>query len=456
MAEILVVDDDADICSSLEQVLRGMGHFPQVASNAPDALELVASRHPDLILLDLRLPGMDGLEALRAIRELDPAAVVVIMTAYGTSQTSIEAVRLGAFDHLAKPLDLDVVRPLIEKGLETRALSRAAPSGEAEKWKSYPLVNLVGKNARMQEVYKRIGALTTNDVPVLIRGEQGVGKELVARTIHYNSARREQPFVSVDCAVLPEAFLERQIFEGDPAVGGSQLLRNVDALSPVLQTKLLGLLDRPHGLQAVGGRPRLAFRVLATTSKDPEELVRLRRFDGELAALLGLVPIEIPPLRERVEDIPELVAFFIARCNADLGRAIRGAEERVMERLLEHPWPRNVGQLENAVRRACVLARGEVLTLDDFGESFEDQALPHREEVDAALAAAVGGVLRQRLREAGADPQASAFHEIVERVEGILIREALAQTGGNQVRAAALLNMNRTTLRKKMRPGDLD
>ena len=459
MADVLVVDDDEEICSAFEQFLRELGHRPLVASNARDALAAVAESHPELVILDVRMPGMDGLEALRAIRQLDPKAYVVIMTAYGTSQTSIEAVQLGAFDYLTKPLDLDVVRAVIEKALEARALSLEAPGEGPEEWKSYALVNLVGSSPRMQDAYKRIGVLTTNDVPVLLVGEPGVGKELVARTIHFNSARREEPFRVLDCAALPESVLERELFSGREAApapaeaAGSLLLQNVEALTPALQARLLALLERGGA-----GRPRarVDLRILAATTRSLADEVRVGRFHGELADRLGVIRIELPPLRERKEDMQELVEFFVERCSAELGKSVRGVDERVMRRFFEHPWPRNVAELRNVIERGCVLARGEVITLADLGDSLRDTALPSRSEAEASLREAVRRALHQRLGDPSRATSASPFHDLVGQAEAALIEEALRLTSGNQVKAASLLDLNRATLRKKIQLYDLE
>jgi len=461
MARILVVDDDETICSAFEQFLAEEGHTPAIASTGEDAIQQAAAEPPDLVIMDLRMPGMDGLLALEKLRELYPSLYVVLMTAFGTSQTSIEAMRLGAYDYLEKPLDLDVVKAVIEKALKAKEVSRHVGTGPSDDAR-YPLVNLVGKNPKMQEAYKLIGLLATNDVPALLIGERGTGKHLVARTIHFNSGRKEAPFVSIDCRVLKGDLLARELFgrsmgeetypgKLDAVEGGTLFLDNIDALDPALQTRLIRLLTE-KSFERVAGVARLAadVRVLAGTEKDLAEKVRSGVFVEDLYDRLALVSIRLPPLRERPEDIHALVSHFVQRSSAELGKTIKGVDPRALEQLEAHAWPGNVGELEGAIRRAAILARGEVITLDDLGDSLEKPP-PSWEQTESVLEQAVKIALRQRLTDSSAKASESPFHDIVEIVEEILVSEALTLTSGNQVKATELLGLNRTTLRKKLR-----
>jgi two-component system nitrogen regulation response regulator GlnG len=463
MAEILIVDDDEDICAAFQQFLTEQGHEPLIASNAVDAVDIVKRSRPDLVIMDIRMPGTDGLEALRNIRQIDPDVHVVIMTAYGTSQTSIEAVRLGAFEYLSKPLDLDVVKSVIDKAVEARVLSREVGAESSEEWEKYSLVNLAGSSPRMQEAYKLIGILATNDLPVLLVGERGVGKELVAKTIHFNSRRKGHSFVAIQCRDLAEDILETEILgleagaapsrgKLEAAQGGTLFLDDVDALTPSLQAKLRrfladGTFERVGGTDSV----QADTRVVAATRRDLVESVRRGLFSAELFDCLNVVPIHLPPLRERRGDIPELVAHFVRLCNAELGKAIKGVDHRALQVLQDHSWPGNVGELENAIKRAAVLARSTVITADELGRSLEEASVPSQEETESALQAAVRATLQQSLSKVQTGDAVSPFHEIVGRVGEILVGEALAMTSGNQQKAAELLGLNRTTLRKKMR-----
>jgi two-component system nitrogen regulation response regulator GlnG len=463
MAEILIVDDDEDICAAFQQFLTEQGHEPLIASNAVDAVDIVKRSRPDLVIMDIRMPGTDGLEALRNIRQIDPDVYVVIMTAYGTSQTSIEAVRLGAFEYLSKPLDLDVVKSVIDKAVEARVLSREVGAESSEEWEKYSLVNLAGSSPRMQEAYKLIGILATNDLPVLLVGERGVGKELVAKTIHFNSRRKGHSFVAIQCRDLAEDILETEILgleagaapsrgKLEAAQGGTLFLDDVDTLTSALQAKLRrfladGTFERVGGTDSV----QADTRVVAATRRDLVESVRRGLFSAELFDCLNVVPIQLPPLRERRGDIPELVAHFVRLCNAELGKAIKGVDHRALQVLQDHGWPGNVGELENAIKRAAVLARSTVITADELGRSLEEASVPSQEETESALQAAVRATLQQSLSKVQTGDAVSPFHEIVGRVGEILVGEALAMTSGNQQKAAELLGLNRTTLRKKMR-----
>jgi DNA-binding NtrC family response regulator len=464
MADILIVDDDEGICTAFRQFLTEEGHAPRIASNAEDAIASVEAAAPDLVIMDVRMPGQDGLQALERMRAMAPDVAVVMMTAYGTSQTSIEAVQLGAYEYLTKPLDLDRLRSVIGKALEARALARAAAAG-AERADEETLVTLVGTSPAMQDAYKLIGRVTTNDVPVLLVGERGTGKQLVARTIHANSRRKERPFVAVDCMALPEAVLADELFgrapagddrdvpgKVDMASGGTLFLEHVGALSLPLQAKLLRLVTE-RTFERAGGRRAVAAdaRVVAATDDDLTEDVQQGSFNPELFDALRVITIRLPPLAERRDDIPELVAHFIKVCNAALGKTVKCVDARGLELLADHAWTGNVAELEHVIKRASILARGDVITADEIRDLLEDRPRAVREETDAALTAAVRKALQQRLAEAPGDKAWPPFHDIVGRAEKILVREALAMTSGNQLRAAELLGLNRTTLRNKMR-----
>lgn len=471
MATILIVDDDEGICTVFRRFLVTEGHVPHIVSSALDALRCVAELHPDLVIMDVCMPGLDGLEALESMRKIDPDLYVVMMTAYGTSQMSIEAVQLGAYDYLPKPLDLGAVKAVIDKALETRQLSLETPAESAEEWQKYALVNLIGDSAPMQEVYKLIGRLTTNDLPVLLVGERGTGKQLVAKTMHFNSRRKERPFVAIDCWAMPDDLLGAELFgreTGEAAAGGRErisgkfetaqggtvFLDNIHAMSLPLQARLTRVLEEGTYERPGGGRSvKVDARVLAATDSALTDAVRSGRFHAELYQHLRVLPLILPPLRERREDIPGLVTHFLQRYSREFDKTIKGMDSRVMQRFMEYAWPGNVGELQRVVERACVLARGDVITVHDLGESLQDHMLPDPERADTALSASVRATLHQRLR--AEPPSPTPFYDIIGQVEKSLVREALVATNGNQVKAAELLGLNRTTLRTKIRIYDL-
>jgi DNA-binding NtrC family response regulator len=437
MAEILVVDDDQSIATAFERFLRHEGHVCTVASNAEDAVRLVGERDPDLVVMDIRMPGVDGLQTLQQLRSRYPDVYVVMMTAYGTSQTSIDAIRAGAFEYLTKPLDLDQLRTVIAHALAARRSREQASIGPERP--SSPQVRLVGEVSAMQDVYKMIGRLATNDVPALITGERGSGKELVAATIHANSDRRGGPFVTVD-ATLPDSAVEAEL---TAAAGGTLHLAAVHGLSRGLQARLL---------RATRTAP--TARLIASSDQGPTELIEGETLSREFYEWLAVITLRVPPLRERRDDIPLLVRYFIERFNEELNRAIKSVDEQVLQRFQEHDWPGNVGELESVVKRACIITRGDVITLPDIGGSLSENRFPGRQDAESALCRAARVALQERLVDTTAAAETSPFHDIVSLVETTLVKEALSITSGNQVKASELLGLNRATLRKKASTND--
>lgn len=463
MARILIVDDDENICAAFQQFLEQEGHTAMIASNAEDAVRNVESEHPELAIMDIRMPGTDGLAALQRMKEQSPETYVVMMTAYGTSQTSIEAMRLGAFDYITKPFGLDDLRFVINKALSAQSLSRTAKDQAESPWDKYSGISLVGSNPRMQEVYKLIGVLSANKVQTLISGERGSGKRLVAYSIHFNSARKEKEFVAVNCSSIPGEEIEAVLFGVDKAgagtqagkleraAGGTLFIEEVQLLPKSAQDRLLRYL-RDKSMERVGGSEPIApdTRIIASATEVLAEVTERGEFNLELFDLLRLISIEIPPLRARRDDIPELVDYFIRRNNEELDRDIKGVESAVLKMFETYGWPGNVAQLENVVKRACILSRGNIITRDDIGESLDESAAPKREQLDSQVDVAVRQKLHQSLIESDRDSARSVFHDIITRIENTIVLEALAITGGNQVKAAEILGLNRATLRKKM------
>jgi len=437
MAEILVVDDDQSVATAFERFLRHEGHTCLLASNAEDALRLVDERRPPLAFMDVRMPGVDGLQALGMLRARYPEVFVVIMTAHGTSQTSIDAMRAGAFEYVTKPLDLDELRTVIGHALSAKAdTGDSAVERQAE-------AALVGDSPSMQEVFKLIGVLAGNDVPALIVGDRGTGKELVVAAIHRNSGRREQPFVTIDCATLPPDDVDAEIAR----VGeGSMHLAAVHALPRSAQVRVLRMLRDDPGR---GSRGPSRVRILASTDRDLAAAVDDGSFSLELYELLKVITVRLKPLRDRREDVAPLVHHFIRRFNDELSRNFSGVDDAAMRRLSEYAWPGNAAELESVLKRACIVARGDVITLTDLGDSLSGGGVLGRQGAESALAGAARTALRERLVDQTGDASSSVYHEIVSVVETALVDEALTITNGNQVKASDLLGVNRATLRKK-------
>lgn len=435
MADILVVDDDASVAGALSRFLESEGHGFRVASNAADGLALIEQRRPDLVLMDIRMPGIDGLAALDRVQAMYPGLSVVMMTGYGTSQTSIDAMKAGAFDYVTKPPSLDALRRLI-----VRAVDAAQPVAAAAGDEEPPTPRLVGETPAMAELYKMIGRLATNDVPALFVGEHGTGKSLAVAMLHDSSARRHEPLVRLNCT-LPGPALESAIFTD---VTGSLHLSNIEAMPATLQARLARALNDAGRARST---EKIRARVLASTSADLGAEVAAGRFNRDLYDVISLITIHIPPLRQRKDDLPLLIGHFIRSINAKLNRAIKGVDESAMRRLQEHRWPGNSGELERVLMRAAIVGGGDIITAGDLA-FLTDSVFQAGTDGATALDRAVRAALQEKLVDSPKS-DGGLFHQIVDVVETALVKEALTITKGNQVKASELLGLNRATLRKK-------
>src|SRR5438445_329947 len=373
---ILIADDEDGLRWVLEKGFRGAGYQVTAVKDGTTALREAEAQPFDLILLDIRMPGIDGLALLGRIRGKRPDAQVVIMTAHGTVETAIQAMQQGAYDYLAKPFDLDEALLLAERALTARRLSQEVISLKTGLKEVWEFGALVGRHPTMQEVYKTIGRTAASDVTVLLRGESGTGKELVARALHHYSRRAGRPFVAVSSAAIPGTLLESELFGHERgaftdakerklgklelAHGGTLFLDEIGDMPPELQTKLLRALQE-RTIERVGGQEslRIDVRVLAATNRDLETMMREGRFREDLFYRLNVVTVTLPPLRERRRDIPLLVEHLLAKYAAELGE--RGVAPEALDRLVGHDWPGNVRELENVVQRAMVMATTGVI-----------------------------------------------------------------------------------------------
>jgi DNA-binding NtrC family response regulator len=470
MAEILIADDERSICEALGEIVSLEGHEALVAGSAREALALAQTASPALVFLDVRLPDRSGIEVLRQIKALRPQTVVIVITAFGSVRTAMEAMRAGAFDYLGKPLDLGQVRGLLRRALREseQAAVPAAPPGAREAQAGRP--ELIGQSPAMQDVFKLMSLLTENALTVLIGGESGVGKELVARGIHDHSDRRAEPFVAVNCGAIPDQLLESELFghergaftgaaerrigRFEAAGRGTLFLDEVGELPLPLQPKLLRVLQE-RAVERVGGNaavPVLA-RVIAATNRDLAGEVAGGRFREDLFHRIHLVHLEVPPLRKRPEDIELLARHFLSTANGELGRQVTVLDPAALAKLRAHPWPGNVRELENVIKKSVLLAHGNRLTADDLhmaADRTADPRQPAAETPEAALRAAVRRALTVLVGNPGARIAGSPFQRLSTLVEQELVSEALRLTQGNQVAAAGLLGVSRTTLRKKL------
>ncbi len=458
---ILVADDEESIRWVLERACTQQGHSVVAVGSGTAALAELRARPFDVALVDIKMPDLSGLDVLQQARAARIDTLFIIMTAQNTMANAIEATKRGAYDYLTKPFDLEQVAALIARAMELRRLTRNLEHLRGELEQRHDLV--IGGTPAMQEVYKVIGRVAPTDATVLIQGETGTGKELIAKTIHHHSSRGG-PFMALNCSAIPNELLESELFgyergaftgaierrigKFEAAAGGTLFLDEIADMPLALQAKLLRVLQERE-FTRVGGREaiRADVRIIAATNQDLEAAVRAGRFREDLYFRLNVVRITVPPLRERLADVPELIEFFLGKVNRELGTALVGVSAEARDLLLRHSWPGNVRELENALVRAAVLARGRTLVSEDF-------ALAGQPRQPAGDALPLEEAVRRRLAEllaADATALPSDLHALlISAVERPLIEVVLERAGGNQVKAAEMLGINRNTLRKKI------
>ena len=466
MARILVADDEPSICEAFTALLEGEGHETLTAANGRDAVQCVKTEKPDVVFLDVRMPGLDGIAALKEIRAFDSTVPVIVMTAYGTLDTAAEALRNDAFDYLGKPLELAKIRQLLQRALHAKAAPSATtvalePAGEV------PPRQLVGQSPAMQEIFKRIILLADNELSVLVQGESGTGKELVARAIHSSGKRAGEPFVAINCAAIPEQLMESELFGHERgaftdarqmrsgrfelAGQGTLFLDEISELPLNLQSKLLRVLQE-RTFERVGGSAPIAFRarLACATNRDLASEVAAGRFREDLFHRINLVSINVPPLRQRRDDIPELVRSLLADANREAGKSITAVEQAVLDRLRSSDWPGNVRELEHVIQRAVLTAKGTTLTVHDLNLAAEGSAPDSSTDLER-LAGPLDSVAAALVAHGAGVADPPPIHELaMSRLERALIDKALEVTGGNQVAAARLLGISRSTLRTKI------
>jgi DNA-binding NtrC family response regulator len=462
MGRILVVDDDAGIQKAFRALLKGRGHEILSASSGEAGLEILERESPDVILLDVWMPGMSGLETFQAIKARHAKTPVIVMTGAGTMNLAIEASKIGAFDFRLKPFDPGQMLELIDKALDSVRLAEepataavnAAPGSDDL---------LIGGGARMQELFRSIGRVAPTDATVLIRGPSGTGKELVAKAIRQHSRRSDTPMVIVNCAAIPETLLESELFgyeRGaftgadnrrigmfDRAEGGTILLDEIGDVPLSIQAKILRVLQEKT-FERIGGKEtvRVDVRILAATNRDLEQAIAEGRFREDLYHRLNVVTIHVPPLRERREDIPALAQAFLARFAKELEIEKPALSDAALVLLCGYDWPGNVRELEHCLRRALIFTRGFAIQKDDLLSAMESKAgsAPGiRPGLGEALRAFVAGYL-----DANAGPDCEP--KLTAAVEKELLVEALQRANGNQSKAAELLGIPRPTLHAKL------
>jgi DNA-binding NtrC family response regulator len=442
---ILVVDDEDGMRRLLSRVLTREGYETSAVGSGAEALRLVASERFDLVVTDIKMPEMDGLQLLAELKEYEPSLPIIVITAYGTIENAVQALRSGAYDYIAKPFENDEIKLTVAKAFERERLLAENRYLHAELEGRYDFSGIVGGSLAMQQVYDMASSVAVSNANVMITGESGTGKELLARSIHYSSLRKEKPFVVLNCAAISEGVLESELFGHEKgafsgaldtrkgrferADQGTLFIDEVAEISMAAQVKLLRVIQE-HEFERVGGNKTISVdvRIVAATNKKLEDLVKDGNFREDLYYRLNVVNINVPPLRSRREDVEPLSRFFLEKYTAETGKKITDLSPRALSCLLAHDWPGNVRELQNAIERAVVLSKGSVLTPRDFpqGMQGDDQICLQIPEKGGSLT------------------------DILEDLERQLIIQTLQREEGSQTRAAETLGIKRTTLRYKM------
>jgi nitrogen regulation protein NR(I) len=474
MDKLLLIDDEADVRYSFRRLFQSPEMELSTASSGEEGLKLIPQLKPDLVVMDIRMGGMNGLETLRRIRQLDGKLPVIMMTAYGTTQTAIEAMKVGAYDYLLKPFDVPKLKQTIAIALKAardmKEVVSYQPLLESEDYD----IGIVGRSDAMQTVFKLIGQLAGSDATALITGESGTGKELVARAIYHHGKRSTQPFLAINCAAIPENLLESELFGHEKGAftgatsqrigkfeqcnGGTIFLDEIGEMSLATQSKILRVLQ-DGSLERVGGNHpvKVDVRIIAATNKPLEKAVAAKEFREDLFYRLNVVRIPIPALRERREDVPLLVNYFLKKLAQKQQCRPKPVSRDFLEAVERHHWPGNVRELENVMQRAWVVSKGEAILLTDLPPEISlgnSSASGGRPERVAGAKEAIGGEGPRDVRSVARELFQWARQEkglkVIAAVERELVIEALSETGGNQVRAAKLLGITRATLRKRI------
>ncbi len=448
--QILIVDDERNVHYSFKKIFSP--EYKVISAfDAHKAIARIKRGGIDLVMMDIRLPGMDGLQGLSRIKEVNKNLPVVIMTGYGTMQTAIEAMKLGAFEYIIKPFAapriLEIAKKALSQGGLMRKVTYLSPKEEEEGDR------IVGFSTPMQEVFKRIGQTAEKDITVLIRGESGTGKELIARAIYQNSLRADKPFLAVNSAAIPDTLLESELFghekgsftgaderrigRFEQAHKGTIFLDEIGNMSLTTQAKILRVIQDGE-FSRLGGKERIKVdvRLLAATNMDLEEAIKKGSFREDLYYRLNVISIDLPPLRRRKEDIPELAKYFLEKYSRDLKKGASAISDPATKILAEYSWPGNVRELENCIKRAMILAKGEVIMPEDL-------QIPTKREEEGTLEDIMGKALDNVFL-------SGRNVKVMPEVERILIQKALERTRGNQVQASNLLGISRNTLRKRI------
>ncbi len=444
---VLIVDDEVGARESLKMILKS-DYEVFLAKNAEEGFLQIKVHSPDVILLDIILPDLDGLKVLERIKQSDPDMIVIMITATKTVKTAVEAMKLGAYDYVTKPFDIDELRLIINRSLSTKALEQEVKYRREEMDKSFDFGNIIGKSKSMKEIFKVVKQIADSKSTALIMGESGTGKELISRAIHYNSNRKSYPFVTINCAAIPETLIESELFGHEKgaftnaierklgrfevAHQGTLFLDEIGELSLATQAKILRFLEERE-FNRVGGSKtiKVDVRLITATNKDLNQLIKKGAFREDLYYRINVVPILIPPLRERKEDIPLLVEHFINKFGIENNKNVKGITKEALDLMMQYEWPGNIRELENLIERVIALTSNEYLQINELPLSFKN--VPKINELKDSI-------LNQKV----------SFLQAEEEFEKEVILDALKRTNYIQSRAAEILGISRRILKYKM------
>lgn len=452
---VLVVDDEEIVCESVKRILEEEGYEVEVALSGFEAFDKIAVNPYDIVITDLKMPGMDGMEVLRRLRREYPNTIVIMITGFSTVETAVEAMKLGAFDYIPKPFTPDEVSVVVKKAVEQKNLLLENIYLRQELQEKYGFHNIVGKSKKMQEIYRIIAKVAPTDSTVLIYGQSGTGKELIARAIHFNSPRRDRQFVPVDCAVLSENLLESELFGHirgsftgavttklglfEIADGGTVFLDEVGNISLSIQAKLLRVLQERE-FTPVGGTKskKVDIRLIAATNKDLEKMIKEGTFREDLYYRINIVPIHLPPLKEREEDIPLLAMHFLRKYSEQMGKKIKGFSAEAMEKLMRYSWPGNVRELENVIERTVVMIEEDMVKPEHI--ILPDKHRQNGFHIRIPMTSEELKEIKKQLRE-----------KAVEEIEKAFIINALERNQWNVTKASEEVGMLRPNFQALMR-----
>ena len=456
---LLLIDDDRNITTVLDRILTKEGYTVELAQDGVQGLDRARTQPFDLVLTDLKLPGLDGLELIRELHTAKPHLPIIVLTGHGTAETAIEATRFGAYDYLLKPFEILQLLNLLNKASKSSHQQGDPPTpGRVRLARG----SMVGRSAAMQSIYKEIGRVASRPVNVLIRGETGTGKELIARAIYQHSDRAKAPFIDINCAAIPETLLESELFghergaftgaearfigRFEQADHGTLFLDEIGDMTPGTQVKLMRVLQEKC-LQRLGGKETIPVdvRVIAATLCDLEAAIREKQFREDLYFRLSVVVITLPPLRQRREDISELVLHFLQKYGAELGHPNPSIEPKAMELLEAQAWPGNVRELENTVCNLLLLSQGYTMTFDNVRTALKKPARP-----PASSCHSLGDYVDDLLAAVSREELASVHGHLLEIAERELYTRAIQKAHGNQAQVARWLGLTRMTVRQKL------